>query len=68
MIDEIKTAAEEEERMFLKKIIPKGEVVFSHNDLVSGNLLINKENEKVIMIDYEYAAYNFRGYDIGNMF
>ncbi|XP_028781392.1 probable ethanolamine kinase [Neltuma alba] len=43
-------------------------VVFAHNDLLSGNIMINEEEDKLYIIDYEYASYNFRGFDIGNHF
>jgi ethanolamine kinase len=41
-------------------------VVFSHNDLLYGNIIYN-ENE-AHFIDYEYGCYTFRGFDIGNHF
>ncbi|KAK4265230.1 hypothetical protein QN277_026310 [Acacia crassicarpa] len=43
-------------------------VVFSHNDLLSGNIMINDDEDKLYIIDYEYASYSFRGFDIGNHF
>ncbi|KAJ7956668.1 Choline/Ethanolamine kinase [Quillaja saponaria] len=43
-------------------------VVFSHNDLLSGNIMVNDEEEKLYLIDFEYGSYNYRGYDIGNHF
>ncbi|KAF7806371.1 putative ethanolamine kinase [Senna tora] len=43
-------------------------VVFAHNDLLSGNIMTNDEEDKLYIIDYEYASYNYRGYDIGNHF
>lgn len=39
---------------------------FCHNDCNVGNIL--KLNDKLMLIDYEYGNYNFRGYDIGNYF
>ncbi|KAF7838689.1 putative ethanolamine kinase [Senna tora] len=30
--------------------------------------LIDKSPDKLYLIDYEYASYNYRGYDIGNHF
>ncbi|XP_052732122.1 probable ethanolamine kinase isoform X3 [Vigna angularis] len=46
----------------------KSPVIFAHNDLLSGNIMINYEEDKLYFIDYEYASYNYRGYDIGNHF
>ncbi|KAI0499278.1 hypothetical protein KFK09_020181 [Dendrobium nobile] len=43
-------------------------VVFAHNDLLSGNLMRNDEEEKLYLIDFEYGSYNYRGYDIANHF
>ncbi|KAG7382207.1 Ethanolamine kinase [Phytophthora pseudosyringae] len=44
------------------------DVVFSHNDLLSGNILHNPEWDRVQIIDYEYGGYNFRGFDFANHF
>ncbi|KAL1129692.1 hypothetical protein AAG570_012636 [Ranatra chinensis] len=44
----------------------KTDVVFCHNDLLLGNIIHN--DGKVTFIDYEYAAYNYQAYDIGNHF
>ncbi|KAI8565591.1 hypothetical protein RHMOL_Rhmol03G0272000 [Rhododendron molle] len=43
-------------------------VVFAHNDLLSGNLMFNDEEEKLYFIDFEYGSYNYKGFDIGNHF
>ncbi|KAK6782509.1 hypothetical protein RDI58_020305 [Solanum bulbocastanum] len=43
-------------------------VVFAHNDLLSGNLMLNEDKEKLYFIDFEYGSYNYRGFDIGNHF
>ncbi|ETV89474.1 hypothetical protein H257_00744 [Aphanomyces astaci] len=44
------------------------ESVFSHNDMLSGNVLYNPSWSKVQVIDYEYGGYNYRGYDFANHF
>lgn len=54
-------------------------VVLCHNDLLSGNILLSNQYQRqrasgqdsgdgqaVYLIDYEYAAYNYRAYDIAN--
>jgi len=53
----------------LKSILEKVEspVVFCHNDLQPGNIL-RISNGKMFVIDYEYGAYNYRGFDLGNYF
>ncbi|KAJ8657478.1 hypothetical protein O0I10_006780 [Lichtheimia ornata] len=43
-------------------------VVFSHNDLLYGNIIFDDEKEDASFIDYEYGSYAFRGFDIGNHF
>ncbi|EPS66866.1 hypothetical protein M569_07911, partial [Genlisea aurea] len=43
-------------------------VVYAHNDLLSGNLMLNDDEEKLYLIDFEYGSYNYRGFDIGNHF
>lgn len=42
-------------------------VVFCHNDVNIGNIL-NHNNGRLMLIDYEYGSYNYRGFDIGNFF
>lgn len=55
------------------------EEVLCHNDLLSGNLMVmnnspflnpdvEDNSAEVRLIDYEYAAYNYRGYDLANHF
>ncbi|GAB1609617.1 choline/ethanolamine kinase-like isoform X1 [Argonauta hians] len=47
-------------------------VVFCHNDLQEGNVLIldscDDPVKKLTVIDWEYCAYNYRGFDLGNHF
>lgn len=40
-------------------------IVFSHNDTQYGNLLFTDDN-RLIIVDYEYASLNYRGFDIGD--
>jgi thiamine kinase-like enzyme len=49
------------------------QTVLCHNDLLSGNILRRYESgaqeypdRQVFLIDYEYAAYNYRAFDIAN--
>lgn len=46
----------------------KSPVVFTHNDLLLGNILYDRFKNKVIFIDFEYADYNYQAFDIGNHF
>ncbi|KAI4454739.1 choline/ethanoalamine kinase [Holotrichia oblita] len=50
-------------------------VVFCHNDMQEGNILIrqdindnNDDNTKIVLIDFEYCSYNYRSYDLANHF
>ncbi|XP_035498172.2 choline kinase alpha isoform X1 [Scophthalmus maximus] len=48
-------------------------VVFCHNDCQEGNILLlnnhqNSDTQRLMLIDFEYSSYNYRGFDIGNHF
>jgi choline/ethanolamine kinase len=48
---------------------PVSPVVFCHNDLLNGNIMIGDAEDRVVsLIDFEYSAANYRGFDIGNYF
>jgi len=64
-IDQLVQEIDELERALAKLNSP---VVFCHNDLLHKNIIINKQLDKVSFIDFEYATYNPRGFDIGNHF
>jgi len=40
----------------------------AHNDLLSGNILSTTVTRKIVFIDFEYACYNYVGFDIANHF
>lgn len=42
--------------------------MFSHQDLLCGNILYSEGWSRVQFIDFEYGGYNFRGFDIANHF
>ncbi|XP_011297653.1 choline/ethanolamine kinase isoform X2 [Fopius arisanus] len=48
----------------------KHEIVFCHNDTQEGNILLRQNTRKrdVVLIDFEYSAYNYRGFDVANHF
>nr|XP_060628986.1 ethanolamine kinase 2 isoform X1 [Anolis sagrei ordinatus] len=60
----------EEEIHWMKEHLSqlRSPVVFCHNDLLSKNIIYNKEEGHVRFIDYEYTGYNYQAYDIGNHF
>ncbi|KAI4502701.1 hypothetical protein M0802_001745 [Mischocyttarus mexicanus] len=45
-------------------------VVFCHNDMQEGNILLRQNSRKteLVVIDFEYCSYNYRGFDIANHF
>ncbi|KAF4071989.1 hypothetical protein AMELA_G00269210 [Ameiurus melas] len=48
-------------------------VVFCHNDVQEGNVLRldgrdQDSSDKLMLIDFEYSSYNYRGFDFGNHF
>ena len=59
----------ENETEFLLNLLPKTDdsVCFCHNDLNPTNIIIGK-NGRIQLIDCEYAAYNYRCFDIAFFF
>ncbi|KAJ2048248.1 hypothetical protein H4S04_003948 [Coemansia sp. S16] len=43
-------------------------VVFAHDDLQYGNILRLETTGELVVVDFEYAGYNYRGFDIANHF
>ncbi|KAI8609059.1 Choline/ethanolamine kinase-domain-containing protein [Chytriomyces sp. MP71] len=43
-------------------------IVYSHCDLLTGNIIFNANKDRVDFIDYEYGSCNPRGFAIGNHF
>ncbi|KAL7290987.1 hypothetical protein TKK_0015130 [Trichogramma kaykai] len=45
-------------------------VVFCHNDMQEGNILLrqNSPKQELVVIDFEYCSYNYRGFDVANHF
>mmetsp|Transcript_42909 Transcript_42909/g.48748 ORF Transcript_42909/g.48748 Transcript_42909/m.48748 type:complete len:380 (+) Transcript_42909:45-1184(+) len=61
----------ETEINWLENMIPKfidSPIVFGHNDLQYGNIMISVTGAKICFIDFEYSGYVPRGYDIANYF
>ncbi|XP_028417088.1 probable ethanolamine kinase [Dendronephthya gigantea] len=59
-----------DELKLLKDLLSEADVplTYSHNDLLVKNIIYNKDEDKISFIDYEYGAYNFSAFDIGNHF
>ncbi|CAG2100169.1 unnamed protein product, partial [Medioppia subpectinata] len=61
------------ELQWLRRVLPEcgSPVVFAHNDLSPGNVLICDDPLAYggdLIIDFEFAAYNYRGFDFGTLF
>ncbi|CAI2183682.1 7317_t:CDS:2 [Funneliformis geosporum] len=42
-------------------------IVFAHNDTQYGNILrLLDGTDQLVVVDFEYSGYNYRGFDIGN--
>ncbi|KAJ1790868.1 hypothetical protein LPJ59_005087 [Coemansia sp. RSA 2399] len=41
-------------------------IVFAHNDMQNSNILRLDRTGELVIIDFEYAGYNYRGFDIAN--
>ncbi|XP_043468524.1 choline/ethanolamine kinase isoform X1 [Leptopilina heterotoma] len=68
----IKSLKLEHEIKWYKSLVSlqKYPVVFCHNDLQEGNILLRQNSSKpeLVVIDFEYCSYNYRGFDLANHF
>lgn len=59
---------------WLKETFPKipKKMVLRHGDMNTGNVMIRDEvsdmDKKIVLLDYEFTCYSYRGIDIGNHF
>lgn len=53
---------------YFKNYCKNSLIVFSHNDLLLGNIIYNEKTSSIKFIDYEYGAINYQAYDIANHF
>ncbi|CAG8783197.1 16743_t:CDS:2 [Gigaspora margarita] len=52
-----------------KLLLINSPIVLAHNDLQPGNILrLTDGSDELVAVDFEYAGYNYRGFDIGNFF
>ena len=67
----------ESEIKWLKSLLQSvnSPTVFCHNDLQEGNILLPEKtssiknfDDTIVFIDFEFCAYNYRGFDLGNHF
>ncbi|XP_053320930.1 choline/ethanolamine kinase [Spea bombifrons] len=72
--NQLKSLHLEEEMQSLRLLLEStaSPVVFCHNDVQEGNILLlsshSSPSERLMLIDFEYSSYNYRGFDIGNHF
>ncbi|XP_011495882.1 PREDICTED: choline/ethanolamine kinase isoform X3 [Ceratosolen solmsi marchali] len=68
----IKTVDLEHEISWFKSLVKqhKHPVVFCHNDMQEGNILLrqNSQKQELVVIDFEYCSYNYQGFDVANHF
>ena len=66
-----------QQTVLMSPTLPRGksaalEIVLCHNDLLCGNILhipaTDTNAAAVKLIDYEYAGYNYRAFDLANHF
>ncbi|EFN85093.1 choline/ethanolamine kinase isoform X2 [Harpegnathos saltator] len=71
-VNAIKCIDLEHEIKWLKTLVlqQKLPVVFCHNDMQEGNILLreNMQKPELVVIDFEYCSYNYQGFDIANHF
>lgn len=61
------TTLETKIRAIVERNILEEKQVFSHNDIVFGNLILNDKNDKLTLIDYEYAGTNNEMFDLASL-
>ncbi|XP_043290129.1 choline/ethanolamine kinase isoform X1 [Venturia canescens] len=71
-INIIKSIKFSQELVWLRSLVKqqKYPVVFCHNDMQEGNILLRQNSRKreLVVIDFEYCSYNYRGFDLANHF
>ena len=60
----------ESDLRLILETLPKvnSRLVFAHNDINRSNVLMRNSDRGVLLIDYEFSAYNYRAFDLGNHF
>ncbi|XP_076960563.1 putative choline kinase 2 [Bidens hawaiensis] len=61
-------AIEKEIETLYKCLASDQHIVFCHNDLQYGNIMMDEDTRSITIIDYEYACYNSFMFDIANHF
>jgi len=66
-VQDLKYLFDEPTLDYVRNKISKLPVVFSHNDVWVGNLLVLDNSNDIVFLDYEVMDWNFPGYDIGKL-
>jgi len=65
-VKEMQSGITDDEMNFVKRTIGAYKLVFSHNDIWVGNILV-RDDASITYLDYEVMDFNFAGYDIGKL-
>jgi len=68
IMDEIKELVDTENLEYLHNLVKSDDNVFCHGDLNPLNIIYDRENNNITLVDYERAGLNLRGDDFGNFF
>jgi ethanolamine kinase len=63
--DLISACSDKAERLAMEFLFAS---VFTHNDILAGNILYVESEQRVQLIDFEYGKFNYRGHEFGNHF
>ena len=45
----------------------KSPIVFTHIDFRGSNIMVTEPNDEIILCDFEYSSYGYRGFDFGTI-
>ncbi|CAG8581709.1 1970_t:CDS:2 [Dentiscutata heterogama] len=64
------SSLKDEIRLLKKKLLLiDSPIILAHNDLQPGNILrLTDGSDELVAVDFEYAGYNYRGFDLSNFF
>lgn len=66
-IERAKDLLSKEEVDYINNQIKNMKLVYSHNDIWCGNVIVTKDKKDAYLIDYEKVGYNVRSYDIAKL-
>nr|XP_046917086.1 probable ethanolamine kinase [Dermatophagoides farinae] len=51
---------------FIRYYLDQCPMVFNHNDFRGNNIMVLKDSDEILLCDFEYSSYGFRGYDLAS--